>query len=303
VQAALIGHYRNGGKCTVHLVSSDPAGQVAQLLKRYPRFEKCCKLQTSQLSQSGDFVSRAAEVISALPPAAFCTVFLCSGEDGAMFTEALMLRDLLPHSDRFRVILASGEDSYFRDIVEKNPAEGPALARWISFAAASSVACGKDAVFGESLDRLAERIHSVWYSANEKAIQRAVSVGDTVAAAALRSKATCKGWSQLSESQKDLNRFAADHIPVKMRAAGLDPRDQFASREKWSRLDDQTLEMLTRMEHERWCAAMWLGGWIWAQERDSSRHHPDLIPFDELSGESKLYDLEQVRAIGDYFAG
>lgn len=301
VQAALIGHYRNGGKCTIHVASQDSLGAVSQLLKRYPRFEKCCRLSTSQSNHPGDFIARAAAIMAALPPASFCSVFLCSGEDGAILTEALMLKDLLPHNDRFRVILSSSEGSYVRDLVNRQSTAGPPLSRWISFAAASSKACGEDAVFGDSLDRTAEKIHAIWYKSNVEAARLAEADGDFATAVAIRDKATFKPWANLTESQKDQNRFAADHIPVKLRAAGFDPGDSSRLTEDWDRIDQQTLEMLSRMEHERWCAAMWMGGWVWGKERHNGRReHPDLVPYDDLTEPSKLYDLAQVRAISSH---
>jgi hypothetical protein len=278
VQSALIGHYRNGGKCTIHVVCENPDKEIAQLLKSYPNFDKCCRLQSHRLG-SADLIPKAAEIIANFPPASFCTLFLCSGDSGVMFTEALLLKDLLPGNDRFRFVFSPPPDSYLREIVGKLSEQGAALSRWISFSRANSESCGQDAVFNESLDRLAKRIHQVWSD----------------------SQSAPKLWDQLPESDKDANRFAADHIAAKIRAIGLNPSELGNLRENWETLDSKTVEMLARVEHERWCAAKWIGGWSFGVEKDDRRRlHNCFVPFDQLTEEHKQNDRNQVKAAASH---
>lgn len=297
VQTALVGHYRHGGKCTIHIVCADPAKDTAQLLKRYPHFEKCCSLQQHALGESGDLIPKAAEIIGRLPEEAFCTVFLCTGDEGALFTEALLLKDLLPNNDRFRVVLSPKPDSFLGEMLGKNSGQHNPLARWIAFAASNSEACGCGAVYGEKLDRLARGIHEVWYAKNAANVHDAEARGDKEAAHKLRRKETFRPWDELSESQKDVNRFAADHVEVKVRAAGLSPRDEDRLESGWRNLGPSVLEMLSRAEHERWSAAMHISGWMFGNERhEEKRHHPDLVPYEDLGEATKDYDRDQVRA-------
>ena len=51
------------------------------------------------------------------------------------------------------------------------------------------------------------------------------------------------------------------------------------------------LEQLARNTHENWSRERLNQGWVWGPVRDDARkHHPCLIPYDELSEEEKEYD-------------
>jgi hypothetical protein len=66
-------------------------------------------------------------------------------------------------------------------------------------------------------------------------------------------------------------------------------------------LDEEQIELLSRMEHERWSAPLWISGWNTGVKRDEmNRLHPDLIPYDDLSEGTKGYDRDQVKAVAEY---
>lgn len=50
-------------------------------------------------------------------------------------------------------------------------------------------------------------------------------------------------------------------------------------------------EMLAKNTHENWSAQRLADGWTWGPVRDDTRrHHPDLVPYEELPEEEKEYD-------------
>ena len=52
------------------------------------------------------------------------------------------------------------------------------------------------------------------------------------------------------------------------------------------------------MEHARWCADRYLGGWRFGETADKPRKiSPDLVPYDQLADEDKQYDREAVLQI------
>lgn len=59
-------------------------------------------------------------------------------------------------------------------------------------------------------------------------------------------------------------------------------------------LDDdliQLTEAMARNVHEVWAATRLVQGWTWGAERnDTLKHHPCLIPYDQLSEEEREYD-------------
>lgn len=54
---------------------------------------------------------------------------------------------------------------------------------------------------------------------------------------------------------------------------------------------EQLMEKLARNTHENWAAGRMSQGWTWGPMRDDEKkHHPCLIPYEELSEEEKEYD-------------
>jgi hypothetical protein len=104
----------------------------------------------------------------------------------------------------------------------------------------------------------------------------------------------------MSNESDDVNRLADDHLPVKVRALGLDPADRDGLVAAWQSLDESQLDQLARMEHERWAAPLWMAGWKSGPRDDSRRIHNNLVPYDELDQGTKNYDIEQVKAVPRY---
>jgi hypothetical protein len=68
-------------------------------------------------------------------------------------------------------------------------------------------------------------------------------------------------------------------------------------------LGTEELEVLARIEHERWCAPKWLAGWQVGERDDRLRRHNNLVPFEHLDAETKKYDFDQVKSAIDHFLG
>ena len=297
LHAGRVGHYRDGGKVTVHIVAEAAAQEYRHVLKDYPQFEKCAGLVAHVLEANSDFTTQTAGIIAALPAGAFTSVFLSGHDEHEALAEALILREHLPRNERFRVLLAAAEGSVVHDIVSHSAQHsGSPLSRWIRFIPTHRQACGREAVFEESLDRVARRIHEVWYAETSNAIREV----EQAEAEKLASKPTYRRWEELSEEQKDANRFAADHVEIKIRAIGLDPSRQQEWSDAWGRLSEQELELLSRMEHERWCALKWLAGWQKGPRDEARRFHDNLVPYDDLDEMTKDYDRTQAQKAVEY---
>lgn len=106
-------------------------------------------------------------------------------------------------------------------------------------------------------------------------------------------------WEDLPESFRDANRQSADHIAVKLRAVGAraEPGDDTPDSPAFAFTQDE-VEILSRMEHARWCAERVLKGWVLGPERDDARRvHPSLIPWSDLSEVERDKDRSTVRNI------
>jgi hypothetical protein len=101
-------------------------------------------------------------------------------------------------------------------------------------------------------------------------------------------------WELLATSYRQANRHQADHVWAKLavtdaRAVPEEMVDSFV-------LTPLEVERLAVIEHERWAADRHLDGWSYAPERDNQlKHHPQLIPYADLSEPMKDLDRFAVR--------
>jgi hypothetical protein len=122
-------------------------------------------------------------------------------------------------------------------------------------------------------------------------------------------------WTELPEDKRDANRRVAMHFPAKLSSAGvdinewlktLDAKPDLNNLPKVASLvaDDAALEALAELEHERWMIDRRINGWSFGSERDDRRKfHPDLVPYNQLSEQSKSYDREVIKTLSKVLTG
>jgi hypothetical protein len=130
-----------------------------------------------------------------------------------------------------------------------------------------------------------------------------------------QSEQAATAWQLLSEPLRRANIRAADHLPAKLWSLGLDidgllpgqiPAFDQAAKD-WlfggpggtpAPQAAAAIAALARLEHDRWSIERKLDGWSYAPVRDDARrHHPLLVPWQELSPDQKAKDAEQVMAL------
>jgi uncharacterized membrane protein len=107
-------------------------------------------------------------------------------------------------------------------------------------------------------------------------------------------------WDELPEEFKESNRAQARQIGEKLAVIGclmvpvFDPTLDFT-------FDDNELQLLARLEHERWMAERTAQGFEPGPER-YGRVRPDLVPWERLSDEARAMNIQAVRRIPDMLA-
>lgn len=285
VQGALIGHYRNGERVNLWLPSTELRDD---LLNDFPKLERCVNLRC--LGEGS--VRGVEEIGQQAGEGAMTTVLLTHLEPEQAYLKMLRLQERYPEGIGLRVIIRESRDKALPRSIREHPNVG--------------VLKNSQGLLGNTLlneiDRLGRAVHETWYQGHVERIQEAEKKGDSNELQKLQKKPAFKRWEDLTEAQRDDNRSAGDHIEVKIRAAGLDPK-QPDLKEVWARLDLGMLDILARMEHERWAAPLWLGNWEAGPRDDARRIHNNLVPFDELDQDTKVYDTEQVKAAVQYLMG
>jgi hypothetical protein len=136
----------------------------------------------------------------------------------------------------------------------------------------------------DTLRRLARTIHERYLAERGR---EGVSMGATPAMAP---------WDALDDDLRQANLAQARDILAKLArvgavvCAGADP-DGFT-------FTDEEVERLSQLEHERWSRQRRASGWSYAPVRDNERkHHPDLLPWRQLSEDARIKDREVVRDV------
>jgi len=120
-----------------------------------------------------------------------------------------------------------------------------------------------------------------------------------------------KSWGKLPVESKESNYEQADHIAMKLRAAGLWFRRQIPGAEPVPNLDqrlEQHVERLAQSEHDRWVAEKRRQGWIAAPSQDRRsrndvlRLHNFLFRWEDLSEQTKELDRMTARNLPKHLA-
>jgi hypothetical protein len=145
-------------------------------------------------------------------------------------------------------------------------------------------ACGAQALLDGSGDRLAQVIHDHYRDTTE-AQGRDPSL-----------EPAGQPWTVLDVSYRDASRHQADHLWAKL--AATDCRTVPLAEAPAFAFAPLEVERLAEIEHRRWAADRYINGWSYAPIRDNARrHHPQLVPYADLSEPMKDLDRYVVRLV------
>jgi RyR domain len=105
-------------------------------------------------------------------------------------------------------------------------------------------------------------------------------------------------WESLPESLKRSNRAQAADILRKLARIGCGAVSASRGEVADFAFDDDQIEVLAKMEHDRWVAERTEGGWTHGSPQDAVHlRSPYLVKWEELSEEVRDLDRDAVRAI------
>ena len=107
---------------------------------------------------------------------------------------------------------------------------------------------------------------------------------------------TDRPWAELDEDWREANRAHARDIAAALRRLDIELQPIDSPGAGLVALTDDEIETLARIEHDRWTADRTARGWTRGPRNDEGRTHPDLVPWEELSEESRAIDRALVRA-------
>lgn len=279
LQLARMGHYRSGKRPKITVVDQQVGHQWRTLLKAYRAIEQWVQVETHEV--------RIEEIGSAdvrkwlYDEAPVTMAYACTRNEVAnLRISRLILKEL--KGDGQKGDLAHPKivaiDSPGGMILSDFAKHGDHQDRFHLFSLSQSGRDGssRDGLMTDIDDRYARLMHEDYCKKNKND--------------------SSKPWEQLSETLRNANRRPADHFDVKLRALGL----ALVSKEGAApaQLTADELELLARMEHDRWWADRALDGWSHAVVRNNKlKEHDNMVPYGELSEATRQIDRDNVLAM------
>jgi TrkA-N domain/RyR domain len=289
LEAVRNGYLASERRLRVIVVDPDAERREAELLSRYPQIRQVCDIDFEKLG-AGDPAVVALVKEAGEERAALLTCAICGTSDTANLALALKLGDVL--DDNLGMIRVSLESRSGLAMLLSEGRQGELFGSQIRPFGMLEDVCNREALEKPGLDALARSLHEAY-------VRTQGAKGGSAATNPAQSS-----WDDLPEDLRNSNRHAADHFAVKLRAIGCTMVRDPAAAEP-AVLSVEEIELLSRMEHFRFCAERFLAGWRYdPKPKDSVRKtNPTLAPWEDLPEAEREKDREQVRAMPGVLAG
>jgi K+ transport systems, NAD-binding component len=273
----------SGRRFRATVVDDKADDHVAALDERYPRLKDACELVARRMDLDSAGFERADFLFGSNGVGAVTSVYVCVGDDAVGLSAALHLRRRLGDRDVPIVVRTTQQGGVAALLAGERGSDTNGELHVFELLDA---VCRPDVLLKGQNEILAQAVHEDYVRHQRKD------------GATRESNPSMVDWEQLPETLRESNRRQAADIGRKLRAVGCDiepltdwdaPPLAFSSDE---------VELLARMEHDRWWKERESAGWTYAPEKDVERKKsPYLVPYDGLSDDIREYDRNTVRAV------
>jgi hypothetical protein len=276
------------GRPRITIVDPHTAGIEADLALRYPELSECADVVFIAAALAGENPAGAhghldAKTFHAINADAPITAsYVCTGGDSSALRVGFALQTLL------------------RDV----HVDGPVFLRLRSRGALAQPPAGISGLAPRQMvpfGPIDDLLEAMGFLDDEVDALAKAFHGANRALASSESRSNLP-WEELDESYREANRRLVAHIPAKLASAGFDvdnwlisTRDAKLPRIEGFAANTQERAALAALEHDRWMTERRLSGWRYAPVRDNTRrHHPHLVPFEDLPADVQAFDFASV---------
>jgi len=278
-----------GEKLGLTIVDRQAELKKEYLCLQYPRLEESCDLAALQMDVASAQFERAEFLKGNDGRGDITAVFVCLDNDSLGLSVALSLRRH-PRRSKLPIVVRMSHEKGLSTLLKEDDPCGEDRVCLHSFDLLDRV-CLADLALGGTKEFLAQAIH-------EDDILEQRKIGQTP-----ETNPSLVPWEDLPEILKESNRSQADHIGTKLRAVGCGIEISTDWREPPIEFLAAEIEIMARLEHDRWLQERRRGGWRSGPKNVEKRRSPDLVPWDELSEESRERDRAFVRDLPRFLAG
>jgi TrkA-N domain/RyR domain len=277
------------GRCfRVTVVDAEADDHVAALNERFPRLKDACELVAQRMNLDSAGFERADFLFGSNGAWPVTSVYVCVGDDAIGLSAALHLRHRLGDRDVPIVVRTTQQGGVAALLAGERGADTYGELHVFGLL---DVVCRPEVLLKGQNEVLAQAVH-------EDYVRNQRQEGATK-----ETNPSMVDWEQLSETLRESNRRQAADIGRKLQAVGCDiePLTDWDARPLELARDE--VELLARMEHDRWWKEREAAGWAYAPEKDvEKKKSPYLVPYVGLSDDIKEYDRNTVRAMPAFLA-
>jgi len=285
----------------ITLVDLEAEERRRSMLIRHPWIEGSCSVRSATIDvrspefESGGFLDdeRRPWRWGPRPPGDGILAYVCLDDTSLALDAALALRKRA--GERARIVVRTETDEGLGSLLHQRATDGgPGI---VPFPLIDRV-CDADAVIGFTFtERIARQMHADYVDHRWRKETRAEK-GEREAQARNDGDPSMRPWEVLDEELRESNRDAARDIGHKLRVVGCEAYALSEQEPPEFAFTGPQIELLARMEHERWIADQQRMGWRRGAPKDlEAKVSPHLIPFDRLSREIQDYDRDAVRSL------
>lgn len=293
-------HFRKTGeRLRITALGRDAERRVAALQARYPRLADFCEITPCSLDLVAADFQCAPVIFDAQGRCDVTAAYVCVEDETLALATALTLAHDL-RGCRVPVVVRVSEHVGLVTLARAaqsrtGTGEGPEAPLY-AFALLERT-CTPEIVLGGTHETLARAIHEEYI--HEEYVRRRSGLGES-----RETNPALVPWGELPARLQEANRSQADHIGIKLAAAGyeLNPLTDWDA-DLFS-FTSQEVERLAELEHERWVDDYAKAGWTYAagEKNIKARTHPSLVLWSELSEEEKEKDRDVVRLLPVFLA-
>jgi Trk K+ transport system NAD-binding subunit len=278
-----------GKRFKVTVVDRRADAHVAALNERLPRLSTVCDMVDRRMELDSAEFERADFLFGRKGVCDVTSVYVCLGDDAAGLSAALRLRHRL--GDRkVPIVVRTTQDGGVAALLKRRGIGDEADTRLETFGLLDLV-CKPDVLLGGQNEVLARAIHEAY-------VRRERDQGKTQ-----HENPSMVEWDLLPESLRESNRDQAADISRKLGAIGYGISPLIDWDATLPEFSPPEIELLARMEHDRWWRERKAAGWRPGPRKDDARKEsPYLVPYDELPDEIQEYDRAAVRGMPAFLA-
>jgi Trk K+ transport system NAD-binding subunit len=285
----------SGRKLRIAVVDKEAETKTELLRLQYPQLDEACDFDVWPLQKNAPEFERGDFLCDAKGRLDVDAIYICFDDDVHVLVDALTLHRKTRARD-VPIVIRMSREGGLASLLKDDRGAGDY--RQLHVFGVLDRTCVLEALLRGRHEILARAIH-------EDYVRRLKASGATPEA-----NPSMVPWEDLPEDLKESNRHQADHIEVKLSAIGCG----LQSLTDWKggsfeRLPDEVkavfdVELLARMEHERWCEERRRQGWTHAlgQKDLTKKTSPHLVPWEKLPPEIQDYDRDAVRGLPSFLA-